>query len=214
MTWGTRKIIWADDEPVPIVRHAGEVPIFAIGMLSRNTGIRYSRLMFTWRGGMTEQVFEKYYVVINDEEQYSIWRVGREGTSRMARRRRPRFQPRFQGAVPWLHRRALDGHASAQRSASDGLMNGSLEQAPPVHPHLVGDRPPGRADRRGRLGGRPAGTHLTQRLSAIVGGCCFTSAGSRRRSRRWRWPRRPGGRSGRRRRRRRGQELPGRTARR
>ncbi len=27
---------------------------------------------------MTEQVFEKYYVVINDEEQYSIWRVGRE----------------------------------------------------------------------------------------------------------------------------------------
>lgn len=27
---------------------------------------------------MTEQAYEKYYVVINDEEQYSIWRVGRE----------------------------------------------------------------------------------------------------------------------------------------
>jgi MbtH protein len=27
---------------------------------------------------MTEQKLEKYHVVINDEEQYSIWRVGRE----------------------------------------------------------------------------------------------------------------------------------------
>ena len=65
---------------------------------------------------MTTEDNRAYQVVMNDEEQYSIWFADREPPAGW----RERGQGGAEGGVPGVHRGGLDGHASAQPQEADG----------------------------------------------------------------------------------------------
>lgn len=56
-----------------------------------------------------------YGVVLNDEEQYSIWLVDRELPHGLA----VRGEARSQAGVPRPHRRGVDGHAAEEPAGAD-----------------------------------------------------------------------------------------------
>ena len=65
---------------------------------------------------MTDDDNRIYQVVVNDEEQYSIWFADRRATRRLA----DRGQGGSEGGVPVIYREGLDGHAPAQPQEADG----------------------------------------------------------------------------------------------
>ena len=66
--------------------------------------------------GRTMDDTQPYVVVINDEEQYSIWPADRRPATRLAWRRLQRHQ----GGLPGPHRGGLDRHAPAQPAPGPG----------------------------------------------------------------------------------------------
>ncbi len=74
---------------------------------------------------MDDEDLTIYKVVVNHEEQYSIWPANREIAPWLARRREARPQSR----VPCLHRRGMDRYAPPQFAKANGV-TGTLASEP------------------------------------------------------------------------------------
>ena len=103
---------------------------------------------------MTDNDATIWKVVVNDEEQYSIWFADREpppGWSEV-------WQGGAEGGVPGVHRGGLDGHASEEPQEADGRTRGDIMTGRQETQHRMGQ--PGRSPASSRRWNDPIQTCL------------------------------------------------------